>query len=878
MLHPIVDDVSKNITGEPANGQVHLPTPAPFPAMEPREMYRRRGVNWRVIIWIVFATLGAIALVAAYGQGIIFNSADEQTAASKPSFVIPVSPTYTPTPTATSKAAAVEGANDFAFLQPTATPTPVSNGRLLVLTPAARDSGWVVSDDESIVTSYDPQNHFGDSFLYAGVLGGKVYHGAIQFDLGRIPRGTKIYAASLRLTGLRADQLNQAGEGGWQLQLLSSEIDENWRSLNYQQIHHAAIGSTFEPPLTQEELGQGQVNLFEFSPEQLALLERRIIEGSDEFGRTISFRLDGPTEGSDSLFAWDSGYGAASQETGPELFLSLGPPPQETPLPYYVVVTSTPTPEHVMTAMANSLQMTAEAKRIGTATSVPPSWVTPVVVTVTPTPENQATAQSMSGLATAIALTTGEPPNMATATPTPTYMIITSTPTPEDIMTAVAEAWQVTAEATRLGTATPLPPNWVTPVVVTSTPAPANNATVEYLQAVILTTGTPTPTPGNVQTATPTPIFIAAEPFALPTVTATPTATPQPIPAVLLGKIVFLSDREGATEEERLEAEEKKATPQITPQPYMFDPVTGQLARLTDIGPYEVAAAREAWSADRSYWAYTTGPPDQKKKLAIYYYDYRSQVEYPLTRMGAGIAYDSAWSPINDEIAFVSTESRNDEIWVVQRDGSGLLQLTRNEWEWDKHPSWSPDGQQIVFFSNRTGNSQLWIMNKDGSGQRLLMELNPYNDWNPVWIKYLEPAIPPARPTPTLNVVTGTLTLLDPVNPDVPSYGPTDFEWRWTGPVPAGVGFEVRVWREGEQPAGIHDAVLDNQNGTIKSNGANEYRLSVDIRSAAGVQGQSGTYLWTVALVQINPNYADLGQQAPPAQLRFDASGSGQQQ
>ena len=32
--------------------------------------------------------------------------------------------------------------------------------------------------------------------------------------------------------------------------------------------------------------------------------------------------------------------------------------------------------------------------------------------------------------------------------------------------------------------------------------------------------------------------------------TATPTATPQSIPAELLGKIVFLSDREGATEEE----------------------------------------------------------------------------------------------------------------------------------------------------------------------------------------------------------------------------------------------------------------------------------------------------------------------------------------
>lgn len=69
--------------------------------------------------------------------------------------------------------------------------------------------------------------------------------------------------------------------------------------------------------------------------------------------------------------------------------------------------------------------------------------------------------------------------------------------------------------------------------------------------------------------------------------------------------------------------------------------------------------------------------------------------------------------------------------------------------------------------------------------------------------------------------------------------------------------------------------MLDNQNGNIKNMGGGEYRFSIDIRDAAGVRGLSGEYLWTVALVQISPEYKDLGQQAEPARLRFEAGGGG---
>jgi hypothetical protein len=134
---------------------------------------------------------------------------------------------------------------------------------------------------------------------------------------------------------------------------------------------------------------------------------------------------------------------------------------------------------------------------------------------------------------------------------------------------------------------------------------------------------------------------------------------------------------------------------------------------------------------------------------------------------------------------------------------------------------------------------------------------------------------PAATPTPAPSIPTGGFTLLYPLTRDDISYGPTDFEWEWTGSLSPGLGFEVRVWREGEFPSGVHDAVLDNQNGNIKNMGGSEYHLSTDIREAPGVQGRSGEYLWTVALVQISPQYQDLGQQAEPARLRFEAGGGG---
>ena len=418
------------------------------------------------------------------------------------------------------------------------------------------------------------------------------------------------------------------------------------------------------------------------------------------------------------------------------------------------------------------LQITADAVEFGTATPLPPNIVTPtpfpdyLIITPTPTPANEATAQMMKVIATAFTLLTGTPTpfatNAVTATPTftptplPTYAIITSTPTPESLFEAATAVAQIQIH----GLPTPLPSNWVTPIVVTATPTPANNATVQaqsiLATAQALTTGTPTSTPSNVQTATSTPVFDLIEVILTPTPTPTP-PTPEAIPEELLGKILFLSDREVTIENDE-------------PRVYVFDPVTGQLGRLTARWPYELTKIRDTWSVDKRFRVFTkdmirhkpaqsqNSGPIREDVPAVYWYDSLYNAEEQLTYFGAGIAYNGSWSPTQEQITFVSNDSGDDEIWIVNRDGNGLKQLTNSNTEYNareigkdtfipeinKYPSFSPDGQQIVFYSTRSGNYQLWIMNTDGSGQRLLMDATPYNDWDPVWVKYLD--LPPFIP------------------------------------------------------------------------------------------------------------------------------------
>lgn len=89
----------------------------------------------------------------------------------------------------------------------------------------------------------------------------------------------------------------------------------------------------------------------------------------------------------------------------------------------------------------------------------------------------------------------------------------------------------------------------------------------------------------------------------------------------------------------------------------------------------------------------------------------------------------------NGKIAFVSNRDGNDEIHVMNADGSNQTQLTNNPLgDGDVEPAFSPDGAKITFTSHRNGNdnTEIYVMNADGSNQIRLTN-NAGHDFQPTW-------------------------------------------------------------------------------------------------------------------------------------------------
>lgn len=320
------------------------------------------------------------------------------------------------------------------------------------------------------------------------------------------------------------------------------------------------------------------------------------------------------------------------------------------------------------------------------------------------------------------------------------FVKITNTPTAENVVTAAALAVRQTDFATRVGTVTPFPRTYATAtsvIHVTREPTAENVETrikiAQVATAVAITTGTYTPTPENwiVVTATFTPLptrtpqqiavaTLYARLTALPTQVNTPTTEQLisiPLPDFLKGNILARTDRFG---EETLIV--------MRPDGTLLQGLTGETF-------YIAAYAREPFSPDRRRRAIVA--EDASGILQIWILDVATGNKKPITPFTKGVSYDPVWAPDDSAIAFVSTETGGDEIYLYNLGTEEISKLTNSAGlgqPFNKRPSWSADSSQIAFRSSRSGNDQIWIMNADGSNLHNVSQ-STFNDYDPIWVK-----------------------------------------------------------------------------------------------------------------------------------------------
>jgi hypothetical protein len=383
----------------------------------------------------------------------------------------------------------------------------------------------------------------------------------------------------------------------------------------------------------------------------------------------------------------------------------------------------------------------------------------------------------------------GNPPRLLLSTgpvrPTPAPIIVTATPTPQNVLTADAQIWRITAEALLTGTATPTPfivftatpggadgPEMVMvdgeslPVIV-PTETPANAATAEmhsrFATAMARTTGTATPLPERYVTATPTrtPIYLLATPTPenpmtrvaeLMTATAVGTATPLPdgylivtaTPAFIVVTNTPVPENAATAEMQAAQATlnafltgtpslpivTATFTPSTTPVPLVIP--ESQLtptptATLTPTPPAvlpDIFRNRVVFLSDRGgkEELYALDPVTGES------FNITQRWPYDLARQRLDLSPDG-----NKRAIVAADDNRHLQIQVYSLEYGDTRSITNFTNATSYDPAWSPTGEWIAFVSTEAGNDEIYIARPDGSEIRRLTNNSWEWDKHPSW-------------------------------------------------------------------------------------------------------------------------------------------------
>jgi Tol biopolymer transport system component len=95
------------------------------------------------------------------------------------------------------------------------------------------------------------------------------------------------------------------------------------------------------------------------------------------------------------------------------------------------------------------------------------------------------------------------------------------------------------------------------------------------------------------------------------------------------------------------------------------------------------------------------------------------------------IKQEPVWSPVSDNIVFVSNKTGNEDLYITNESGSYIKNLTNSKFK-ESAPAWSPDGTKIVYQKFIKNNFDLWIISADGIENNPVLETE-YDETAPDW-------------------------------------------------------------------------------------------------------------------------------------------------
>lgn len=171
-------------------------------------------------------------------------------------------------------------------------------------------------------------------------------------------------------------------------------------------------------------------------------------------------------------------------------------------------------------------------------------------------------------------------------------------------------------------------------------------------------------------------------------------------------RILFCSEHKGKHDIHVMNADGTDAQPVFTEPRYRVEP---------------------AWSPDGKRIAYVASA--QPLGRSIYIASADGQFSKPIVQGG-----QPAWSPDGTEIAFVVGSRGVRKIYILDLEGHTQRQLLPDKNPWMQHPAWSPDGERIAFaWSPEKSGTGVYVVNRDGTGLEQITAPDPLRILSITW-------------------------------------------------------------------------------------------------------------------------------------------------